>query len=226
MEAFHEGLAQFGFVEGRNVRVEYRWAHGQYDQLPVLAAELVRKPVVVLVFTGGTVAAKAAKAATQTIPVVFTTADDPVKVGLINSLSRPGGNLTGITAAFIESASKRLEILRELLPEPSLIGFLLNPTNPASRIEASEIQDAAQIMGQQVESFSASSEREIDQTFGLLKQTRADALLIAADPFLFARADQLIALAAREAIPALYFRREFAVAGGLMTPGCFYVILS
>jgi putative tryptophan/tyrosine transport system substrate-binding protein len=217
--AFHEGLAQFGFVEGRNVSIEYRWAHGRYDQLPVLAAELVRRPVVVLVSTGGTVAARAAKAATQTIPVVFTTADDPVKVGLVNSLSRPGGNLTGITAAFIESASKRLEILRELLPEPSVIGFLLNPTNPASRIEASEIQDAARIMSQRLEIFSASSEREIDHAFGRLKQTPADALLIAADPFLFARAAQLIVLAAQEAIPVLYFRREFAFAGGLMAYG-------
>jgi putative ABC transport system substrate-binding protein len=143
LTAFHQGLAEVGFVEGRSVTIEYRWARGQYDQLPVLAAELVRKPVAVLVSTGGTISARAAKAATQTIPVVFTTADDPVKVGLVDSLNQPGGNLTGITALFIEAAPKRLELLQELLPNASTFGLLVNPTNPATLIESSEVQAAA-----------------------------------------------------------------------------------
>jgi putative tryptophan/tyrosine transport system substrate-binding protein len=217
LTAFHKGLAETGFVEGHNVTVEYRWAKGRYDQLPAMAAELVRKPVAVLVSTGGTVAASAAKAATQTIPVVFTTADDPVKVGLVDSLNPPGGNLTGITALFIEAASKRMELLHELLPRASTIGLLVNPTNPATLIESSEVQAAAR--GQRVEILSASTDREIDLTFEGLKQKRVDALLIAADPFLFARADQLVASAAQRAIPTLYFRSEFAQAGGLISFG-------
>ena len=217
--AFHKGLAEAGFIEGRDVAIDYRWAHGHYDQLPALAAELVNKQVAVLVSTGGTVSARAAKAATQTIPVVFTTADDPVKVGLVASLNRPGGNLTGITASFIEFASKRMGLLRELLPKASAIGLLVNPANPASVIESNEMQAAAQAIGQQINILNASSESDIDTAFDRLKQTRADALLIAADPFLFARADQLVALAARHAIPTFYFRREFAVAGGLIAYG-------
>jgi putative tryptophan/tyrosine transport system substrate-binding protein len=217
LTAFHQGLAEVGFVEGRSVTIEYRWAKGRYDQLPMLAAELVRKPVAVLVSTGGTVSARAAKAATRTIPVVFTTADDPVKVGLVDSLNQPGGNLTGITASFIEAAPKRLELLQELLPKASTFGLLVNPTNPATLIESSEVQAAAR--GQRIEILSASTERDIDAAFDGLKRVRVDALLIAADPFLFARADQLIALAARQAIPTLYFRSEFAQAGGLIAYG-------
>jgi putative ABC transport system substrate-binding protein len=217
--AFHQGLAETGFVEGRNVMLEYRWARGRYDQLPALAAELVAKPVDVLVSTGGTVSARAAKAATQSIPVVFTTADDPVKVRLVDSLNRPGGNLTGITASFIESASKRMGLLRELLPKASIITLLVNPTNPAAITESNEVQAAARAIGQRIEILSASNEHEIDVAFGRLKQMRADALLVAVDPFLFARADQLVALAARQEIPTLYFRREFALAGGLMAYG-------
>jgi putative tryptophan/tyrosine transport system substrate-binding protein len=217
LTAFHKGLAETGFVEGHNVSIEYRWAKGRYDQLPAMAAELVRKPVAVLVSTGGTVAAKAAKAATRTIPVVFTTADDPVKVGLVDSLNQPGGNLTGITALFIEAASKRLELLHELLPRAATIGLLVNPTNPATLIESSVVQAAAR--GHRVAILSASTDREVDLAFEGLKQMRVDALLIAADPFLFARADQLVALAAQEAIPTLYFRSEFAQAGGLISFG-------
>ncbi|KFG70764.1 ABC transporter substrate-binding protein [Microvirga sp. BSC39] len=217
LTAFHKGLAETGFVEGHNVAVEYRWAKGRYDLLPAMAAELVQKPVAVLVSTGGTVAASAAKAATRTIPVVFTTADDPVKGGLVDSSNQPGGNLTGITARLIEAASKRMELLHELLPMASTIGLLVNPTNPATLIESSEVQVAAR--GQRVVILSASTERDIDLAFEGLKQKRLDALLIAADPFLFARADQLIALAAQEEIPTLYFRSEFAQAGGLISFG-------
>src|ERR671913_141410 len=163
LTAVHKGLAETGFVEGHNVIIEYRWAKGQYDQLPAMAAELVRKPVAVLVSTGGTVAASAAKAATRTIPIVFTTADDPVKVGLVDSLNQPGGNLTGITASFIEAAPKRLELLQELLPKASTIGLLVNPTNPATLIESSEVQAAAR--GQRIEILSANTERDIDSAF-------------------------------------------------------------
>jgi ABC-type uncharacterized transport system substrate-binding protein len=150
---------------------------------------------------------------------VFTTADDPVKVGLVASLNRPGGNLTGITASFIESASKRMGLLRELLPKASAISLLVNSANPASVIESNEMQAAAEAIAQQIDILNASSESEIDTAFDRLKQKRVDALLVAADPFLFARADQLVSLAARTAIPTLYFRREFAVAGGLMAYG-------
>jgi putative ABC transport system substrate-binding protein len=217
--AFHQGLADAGFVEGRNVLIEYRWAHGRYDRLPALAAELVRRPVAVLVSTGGTVSARAAKDSTQTIPVVFTTADDPVKVGLVDSLNRPGGNVTGVTASFIESASKRMGLLHELLPSAATIAFLVNPANPATETESSEVQAAAGALGQRLQVLNASSEREIDDAFESLRRLRADALLVAADPFLFSRANQLVALATRQPIPTLYFRREFAVAGGLMTYG-------
>lgn len=217
--AFHEGLAQAGFVEGRNVVIEYRWAHGRYDQLARLAAELVNKPVAVLVSTGGTVSALAAKSATKTIPVVFTTADDPVKVGLVESLGRPGGNVTDITASFIETAPKRLELLHELLPKAAKIGFLVNPSNPATVTESNVVQPAARTIGLHIEVLSAKDATEIDGVFMDLKGRRLDALLVAVDPFFFARATQLVALAAREAIPSLYFRREFVVSGGLMSQG-------
>jgi putative ABC transport system substrate-binding protein len=219
LAAFREGLADAGFEEGRTVRIEYRWAAGRYEQLPVLAAELVRQQVAVLVSTGGTVAARAAKAATRTIPVVFTTADDPVQVGLVESLNRPGGNLTGITASFIESGSKRMGLLRELLPRASTVGFLVNPANPATETESREVLAAARATRQRIELVRASNEREIDLAFERLTQARVDALLTAVDPFLFARADQLVVLAARHRIPTLYFRREFAAVGGLMAYG-------
>jgi ABC-type uncharacterized transport system substrate-binding protein len=217
--AFHQGLAESGFVKGRNVLIEYRWAHGRYDRLPALAAELVSRPVAVLVSTGGTVSARAAKDSTRTIPVVFTTADDPVKVGLVDSLNRPGGNVTGVTASFIESASKRMGLLHELLPNATTIAFLVNPANPATVTESSEVQAAARALGQRLQVLNASTEREIDDAFERLRLLRADALLVAADPFLFSRADQLVPLAARQSIPTLYFRREFAVAGGLVSYG-------
>ena len=217
--AFRQGLAESGFVEGRNVSIEYRWAAGRYDRLAALAADLVSRPVAVLVSTGGTVSARAAKDSSRTIPVVFTTADDPVKVGLVDSLSRPGGNVTGITASFIESASKRIGLLHELLPRASMIAFLVNPNNPAAVTELGEVQAAAKAIGQQVKVLRASSEREIDSVLESLKQMRADALLVGVDPFFFQSAGQLVAAAARQRIPTLYFRREFADVGGLITYG-------
>jgi putative ABC transport system substrate-binding protein len=217
--ALHEGLAESGFAEGRNVKIEYRWAQGQYERLPSLAAELVKLPVTVLVSTGGTISARAAKAATQTIPVVFTTADDPVKVGLVASLNKPGGNLTGISAAFVESASKRLGLLRELMPKASAVGFLVNPANPAAAPESREVETAARAFGQRVAMLHASSERDIDAVFESVKQKPVDAIVVASDPFLFASADKIVAAAARQAIPTLYFRREFVTRGGLVAYG-------
>ena len=221
--AFHRGLAEAGFAEGRNVTVEYRWAQGQYDRLPTLAAELVGKPVSVLVSTGGTVSALAAKASTRTIPVVFTTADDPVKVGLVDSLNRPGRNVTGITTSFIETASKRIGLLRELLPKASTVAFVVNPTSPAATTESSEVRAAARAIGLHIELLSASNADEIDTAFEALSKMQVDALLIAVDPFFFSRAVQLVILTARQGIPCLYFRREFALAGGLMSYGSNFV---
>jgi ABC-type uncharacterized transport system substrate-binding protein len=221
--AFHRGLAEAGFAEGRNVTVEYRWAQGQYDRLPTLAAELVGKAVSVLVSTGGTVSALAAKASTRTIPVVFTTADDPVKVGLVDSLNRPGGNVTGITTSFIETASKRIGLLRELLPKASTVAFVVNPTSPAATTESSEVRAAARAIGLHIELLSASNADEIDTAFEAMSKMQVDALLIAVDPFFFSRAVQLVILTARQGIPCLYFRREFALAGGLMSYGSNFV---
>jgi putative ABC transport system substrate-binding protein len=217
--AFRQGLNDGGFVEGRNVTFEYGWAEGQYDRLPALAAAFVSKPVAVLVSTGGTVSARAAKAATKTIPVVFTTGDDPVKVGLVDSLNRPGGNVTGITTSFVEAVSKRVGLLHELLPKASEIALLVNPSSPTAEPEAAEVQAAAGVIGQRVEVLKAVTDRDIDAAFASLERKRTDALLISVDPFFYTRADQLVALAARQAVPTLYFRREFAVAGGLMAYG-------
>lgn len=217
--ALQSGLAETGFVEGRNVLIEYRWAHGRYEQLDALASELVRMPVAVLVSTGGTVSARAAKAATKSIPIVFTTADDPVKVGLVDSLNSPGGNMTGITAAFVESASKRVGLLRDLLPKASVIGLVLNPNNPAAEPEAREIQAAADAVGLRVATFPVRIEHEIAAAFVNARSKRVDAVIIASDPFLFERSERIVASAAQAAMPTLYFRREFAVGGGLISYG-------
>jgi putative ABC transport system substrate-binding protein len=219
IKALSAGLASSGFAEGRNLRIEYRWAHGQYHRLPGLAADLVKLPVAVLVSTGGTVSARAAKAATQSIPIVFTTADDPVKVGLVDSFNAPKGNLTGITAAFVESAPKRIGLIRDLLPKASAVGFLVNPANPATEPETQEVRQAATATGLRVEMLSATGERDIVPAFETAKQRLVDAVIVASDPFLFEKADQIVATAAHQKIPTLYFRREFAARGGLVAYG-------
>ncbi|WP_407526769.1 ABC transporter substrate-binding protein [Methylobacterium oryzisoli] len=219
ISAFKRGLAAAGFTEGKNVAIDYRWANGDYSLLRGLADDLVRKPVSVLVSTGGTPAAQAAKAATRTVPIVFTTADDPVKVGLVASLQRPGGNLTGITASFVETASKRLELLQDLLPKASRIGLLVNPLNPATIREAARIQEAAQETGQHVDIFNASDPREIAEIYANLKRKDIDAVIVAPDPYFFLQADHLIGLERKHSSPTLYFRREFVVAGGLLSYG-------
>ena len=217
--AFRDGLGEAGYVEGRNVVIEYRWAKGRYDRLPALAADLGGRRVDVIVATGAAPAALAAKAATATIPIVFSGGGDPVKLGLVESLNRPGGNATGVYMFVVGMEPKRLELLRELVPAASLIAFLCNPTYPGAAGQLRELQDAARAVGQQVTILNASTEAEIDAAFAALVEQRAGALLIAADPFFNNRRDQITALATRYAVPAIYDLREFVIAGGLVSYG-------
>jgi len=217
--AFRQGLSEAGFVEGRNVTIEYRWAQGHNDRLPALAAELVRRPVAVLA-AAGTPSALAAKAATTTIPIVFSTAADPVGEGLVVSLNRPGGNTTGVTNLGAELVQKEMEMLHQMVPTATVIAALVNPTNPALAEPATkDVQAAARTLGLQAHVIQASSERDIDTAFATLVRLRADALLVCPDAFLLSRRDQIAALALRHAKPAIYFQREFAAAGGLMSYG-------
>jgi putative ABC transport system substrate-binding protein len=218
--SFHQGLSESGFVEGRNVAVEYRYAEAQFDRLPSLISDLVRRQVAVIVATGSVQGALAAKAATTTIPIVFTTGGDPVKEGLVHSLNRPEGNLTGVTTSFGEAAPKRLGLLREIAPKAAVIGVLVNPNDPVTaNAETNDMRAAARLVGQHIEILQAGTERDIDRAFANLIDLRFDALLVSPDPLFVTQANQLIALAARHAIPTLYWRREFAEAGGLMSYG-------
>jgi putative ABC transport system substrate-binding protein len=218
--AFHRGLSEIGYVEGRNVGIEYRWAEGRYDRLPVMAADLVRRPVAVIAATGGTASALAAKAATTTIPIVFSTGGfDPVKMGLVASFNRPGGNVTGVYSLTAAVEPKRLGLLRELVPNAAMIAVLLNPTNPNTENEVKDISEAARSVGQQIHILNASTERDLDTAFATLAQLRAGALLVGPDPFFYSRRDHIVELAARHAIAAIYEERMFAVAGGLVSYG-------
>ncbi len=219
MRAYRQGLSETGYVEGRNVTIEYRWADGQNDRLPSMAADLVRRGVNVIV-TGGTPATLAAKAATTTIPIVFILSTDPVEAGLVASLNRPGGNLTGVTGLNVELAPKKLELLRELLPAATIIALLVNPTNAiAAKNESRAVQAAARTLGLQLHVLHASTERDFDSVFASLVQLRADALVIGSDLFFTSRSEQLAALTVRHAVPSIYQFREFAAAGGLMSYG-------
>jgi len=219
LRAFRQGLDQGGFVEGRNVAIEYRWARGEYERLPVLAADLVHQSVTVMVATQ-TPTLLAAKAATTIIPIVFLTGSDPVEVGLVASLSRPGGNMTGVANLTVEIGAKQLEFLHELVPAATLIALLVNPANPVLADTLSrDIQMASRAMRQQILVVSASTERDVDTAFTTLVKQRVGALVVGNDPFFNARPDQLVALAARHAVPAIYPYREFATAGGLMSYG-------
>jgi putative ABC transport system substrate-binding protein len=219
LAAFRKGLSEAGYVEGQNVAIEYRWAE-QNDRLPALAAELVRQRVAVIATPGGTAATLAAKAATATIPIVFSIGTDPVKIGLVASLNRPGGNATGISDLGLELGAKRLGLLHELLPGAARFGVLVNPDNPfMTESLVAELQTAASAVGRQIEVVTARTNGDIDMAFATLVKKRADALLVSPDPLFVTRRVQLITLAVRHTLPALYHRREFAEAGGLMSYG-------
>jgi putative ABC transport system substrate-binding protein len=216
--AFRRGLKETGYIEGQNATIEYRWAHGQYDRLLALAADLVRRQVTVIATSGGTPATLAAKAATTTIPIVFYTAADPVEVGFVASLSRPGGNLTGVTSLNLEVGPKRLELLRELVPTATIIAVLVNPTNPSIAENISrDLLVAARALGLQTHVLRASSASEIDMAFVTVVQQRAGALLVANDAFFNSRRDQFVALAAQHRLPTMYGWREFPAVGGLIS---------
>jgi putative tryptophan/tyrosine transport system substrate-binding protein len=216
--AFRDGLKESGYTEGQNVLIEYRWAESQYDRLPALAAELVRRQVAVLA-AAGTSAAIAARTATTTIPVVFTTAGDPVELGLVASLNRPGGNATGATQLSVEVAPKRLELLHEMLPKATIIALLVNPTNPNALTISSETQTAARTLGLQLHVLNANTERDIDEAFAKAVQLRADGLVVGTDAFFNGRTNQLVALMLRHALPTVYQYGEFTAAGGLASYG-------
>jgi putative ABC transport system substrate-binding protein len=219
MRAYRRGLSETGYVEGRNVTIEYLWADDHNDRLSSMAVDLVRQRVNVIV-TGGTPATLAAKAATATIPIVFVLSTDPVEAGLVASLNRPGGNLTGVTGLNVELAPKKLELLHELLPSATILGLLVNPTNAiAAESEARTVQAAARILGLQLHVLRASTERDFDSAFASLAQLRAGALVIGSDLFFTSRSEQLAALTVRHAVPSIYQFREFAAAGGLMSYG-------
>ena len=216
LSAFRQGLRDSGFIEGQNVAIEYRWANGQYDRLPTLAVDLVHRQVVAIA-AAGIVAAQAAKAATTTIPVVFATGVDPVASGVVASLNRPGGNVTGVSLISVEVAAKRLELLRELMPQVRVIALLTNPDNPSTGTELTDAEAAARTLGLQIQKVTASNERDLDAAFATMQTLRVDALIVSQDGYYLHRRDQIIALAARHAVPAVYSWREYPAAGGLMS---------
>jgi ABC-type uncharacterized transport system substrate-binding protein len=217
--AFLQGLKETGYVDGQNVAIAYRSAEGQYDRLAALAADLVRQRVNIIVATGGSAPAQAAKAATSAIPIDFTTGGDPVKEGLVASLNQPGGNLTGISLLAVDIGSKRVGLLRELIPNATTIALLLNPKNPELGQHLQDVQRAARSLGQEIQALNAAKEEDIDSAFAVMARERPDALLLDPDPFLVSRREQIVALANYHKIPALYEWRESAEAGGLMSYG-------
>jgi ABC-type uncharacterized transport system substrate-binding protein len=219
LRGFHQGLKDEGFVEGENVVIEYRWADNQVDRVPAMAAELVRRQVGVIVAAGGNAAPDAAKAATKTIPVLFVTPDDPVLLGYVTSLARPNGNLTGITFLGSELGAKRLELLRDLMPAMKRVAVLFNPLTPASEGRLGEVQSAARTMGAQMAVFKASNSHEIELAFAAMVRDGVEALLLIPDPVFNGRRIQLVHSASRHGLPAIYWQREFADAGGLISYG-------
>ena len=217
--AFRQGLREAGFVEGQNAAIAFRWAEGHYDRLPGLATELVELRVAVLFTAGGPPSAFAAKAATRIIPVVFSAALDPDRIGLVASLNRPGGNVTGTSLFPLEMAAKSVQLLKELLPTATVIGYLVNPSNPSADLYAREASNAAKSLGVAIHIVNASTEHELDDGFASLAQTGAGGVVVLPEPFFDSRRDHIVALAARHAIPAIYGLREYAIAGGLMSYG-------
>jgi putative tryptophan/tyrosine transport system substrate-binding protein len=218
--AFGQGLGETGYVESKNVIIEYRWAEGRYERLPALAAELVSRQVAVIAAVGGPNSGEAAKAATATIPIVFISGTDPVREGLVASLNKPGGNATGVSPLLPAMEGKRLGFLRELIPSAALIAVLLNPASQDNfNRQINDVQEAAHAVGQQLLILRASNEEEIEAAFATAAERRAGALLVAADPFMLSRRERIVALAGRYAIPAIYEVREYVTAGGLMSYG-------
>jgi len=219
VDGFRRGLQETGFVEGRNVAIEYRWAEGQYDRVPALAADLVRRQVAVIVAVGGETSAAATMAATATIPIVFNVGTDPVKLGLVASFARPGGNATGVNIFTTELVEKRLSLLRDLVPAATTVAVLSNPNFAAAVANVREAEATTRAIGKEVVIFNASSDAEIETAFASIVQARSGALLVLADPFFNSRRGLIVALAARHAVPAIYEWREFAEAGGLISYG-------
>jgi putative ABC transport system substrate-binding protein len=217
--AIKEGLREQGYVEGKNIAFEYRWAEGRYEELPAHAADLVRMGVAAIVLMGGRPPLNAAKAATTAIPIVFTIGEDPVKAGAVAAINHPGGNITGVSLLSVLTEAKRLQLLHELLPHAADVGVIVNPDNPQSDEQMANLQSAAESLGLRVRLFKTASAAEIDQAFAALAQQRPDALIVAADAFFNTRARQLVTLADRNAIPAMYTYRQFAVLGGLVSYG-------
>lgn len=218
--AFRQGLSEVGYTEGRNVEIEYRWAEGHNERLPTLAADLVRQPIAVLVVLGGTASVVAAKAATNTVPIVFRIAVDRVEAGLVASLNRPGGNITGVTTMGADLGSKQLEMLHELVPAAKVMALLINPTNPSiARVQSRDVPAAALKLGLQLHVLKASTEDDFEPIFSTLKRLGAGGLVIGADTFLNARSEQLAALAVHHSIPTISPYRQFTKAGGLMSYG-------
>jgi putative ABC transport system substrate-binding protein len=219
LAAFQRGLNETGYLDGRNVESEYRWADDQYDRLPALAAELLGRRPAVIVAIGGPTSALAAKAATKTIPIVFTIAGDPVKLGLVASLSRPGGNVTGVTTLSSLVVAKQFEVLHETVPQAKVIGCLVNSVNPNAESDIKEAREATRALGLKLHVLNASAERDIDAAFAAFVQNRADAVVVVSDALFNSRPNELVALAARHALPTIYSLREFAMDGGLMSYG-------
>jgi len=218
VEAFRSGLGEAGFVEGRNVAIEFRWAEGQYARMPAMAAELVQRKVAVIVATGIT-AARAAKAATSTIPIVFNTGGDPVKFGLVTSLNKPSQNVTGVASLGKMLVAKQLELLRELVPQADAIAFLVNPNNAVAALDTGDVQTAADTLGKKLIVVKAGTQDDLDKAFTTINEQHGGALVVQTDPFFLGRRDQIVTLAARHAIPAIYYLRDYPAAGGLMSYG-------
>jgi putative tryptophan/tyrosine transport system substrate-binding protein len=217
LAGFHQGLAETGFTEGKNLAIVHRWGQSRYDQLPALAAELVRLPVAVIAATRGPGPALAAKAATSTIPIVFQTGTDPVKDGLVASLNRPGGNVTGASRLTIDLIPKRLGLLVDLVPKMTAIALLTNPAGPQGTLQVQEMQEPVRSLGLRLHVVNASTERELDTAFAAVAQNRADALIVPTDPLFIGRREQIVALAIHHAIPTIFAERESVAAGGLMS---------
>jgi len=218
-QAFRQGLNETSHAEGQNVAIDYRWTNGRYDIMPALASDLVRNRVAVIAASGTAAPAIAAKSATSTIPIVFTSGDDPVKAGLVSSLNRPGGNVTGVHLFLTELSAKKLGLLHDLLPNAAAVAICLNPSNQNSESQAADLQAAARALGLRTEVVTPGNEREIEAAFSTLAQQRVGALIVGSDPFFFARRDQFIALAARYTIPTLYTLRAYVADGGLISYG-------